>query len=344
MKTYKVAIIGCGRPSAGTNANKEGFSIAYLHAMAYREHERATIVAAADISAENAQAFADRFQVPNIYTDYKQMIDEEKPDIVSICTWPTLHKEMTVYAAQAGVDIILCEKPMAVGLDEVDAMLEVCERSGSRLFINHQRRYGQPFRIIRQLIDDGVLGQILRLEGWVGDGWDLMSWGTHWVDMHRFFMHDRPVRWVLAQAPHTGNIRYGHPVEDHMLLQFQFDNEVVSFIHLGNHLSGAGLRVVGSEGTISMGDGGKELSLIHNQNGEALLKRYLDMHPPTNDFAGAIEDMIAAAEEGRNSEIDGNIGGVTTEIIMSAYRSSMDGRTITLPLESRSFHLVRDYH
>lgn len=342
MSAYKAGIIGCGRPSVEADANKQGFSIAYSHGNAYSSNDKIQMVAAADISIENATAYVEHFDIAAKYTDYKEMIDRESLDIVSICTWPTLHKEMTIYAAKAGVKMIWCEKPMAVGLDEVDEMLRVCEQYGARLFINHQRRFEKPFQAARRMIDDGALGPIERLEAWVGDGWDLMSWGTHWVDMHRFFMHDEPVEWVVAQAPHSGTIRYGHPVEDHMLLQFQFSNGVVSIIHLGSHVSGAGIRVIGKEGSVSL-NGGEDFCIQHKDFRQDLYETYMENAPGHDGMSAALNDLLTSYEEKRSGEIDAANGAKTTEIVLAAYLSSVLRKKLSIPLESRDFNLLMHY-
>lgn len=341
MSTYRAGIIGCGRPSAGMDTNMQGFSIAYAHGDAYQHDDGVKIAAAADISDENAKAYANHFQVPNTYLNYKEMIDYENLDIVSICTWPALHKEMVLYAAKAGVKMIWCEKPMAVGIDEVDEMVRVCREQGTRLYINHQRRFEWPYQTARMILDDGGLGQLERLEGWVGSGWDLMSWGTHWVDMHRFFMHDEAVEWVVASAPHEGGIRYGHPIEDHMLLQFGFKSGVIATVHLGNHLQSAGLRVIGTEGSVTLE--GNNFVIQHTKDPAELNRQYAEGAHQMNGFHAALKDLISAFENNRRSEIDGENGAKTTEILMAAYQASMEKKKLALPLKNRTFNLLRDY-
>ncbi|MFQ6041791.1 MAG: Gfo/Idh/MocA family protein [Candidatus Poribacteria bacterium] len=92
-KEYGVGVIGCGR-------------IARAHANGYKAAEM-PIIAAADISQEQLNKFAAEYNVEKLYTDYTQMLAEEELDIVSICTWPPLHREMVVAAAEAGAKGIL---------------------------------------------------------------------------------------------------------------------------------------------------------------------------------------------------------------------------------------------
>ncbi|REE77691.1 putative dehydrogenase [Paenibacillus taihuensis] len=336
--TYKVGIIGCGRPQAGVNANKEGFSVAYNHGRAFTENPNTVIAAISDISEENAQVFAEEYNVTSTYSDYKLMLKREKLDIVSICTWPNLHKEMTIEAARAGVKMILCEKPMAVGVDEIDEMIQECQMHGARLYVNHQRRYEGTFSGVKQMIDDGHLGAVLRMEAWVGDGWDLMSWGTHWVDMHRYFMNDMEVKWVLAQGIFSGKQRYGHEVEDHLMIQMQYENGVLGHIHLGSHLEGAGVIVNCEKGTVRIGE---QVTLIVNDEcrSEELKKQYLFRRPSGyyEGFAEMLGEILTAYEEGALTGLEGVNGHKTTEIIMAAYYSAKFRTMVHLPMKDRDF-------
>src|SRR3990170_4936680 len=98
---YRAAVIGTGKMSRG-------------HAHAYVTDERVDLVAASDIFEPARTAFASEFNVPTTYADAAEMLATERPDIVSICTWPPLHAELTELAFTNGVKAVWCEKPMAV--------------------------------------------------------------------------------------------------------------------------------------------------------------------------------------------------------------------------------------
>lgn len=332
---YRAAIVGAGAPIARTNDNLEGFSIGYSHARGYLAHPEVEIVAIADINESNAQALAVFVGGASAYTSLRELLVKEQIDILSVCTWPTLHCEMVLTAIEAGVRIILCEKPMAVSLGEIDRMIEAADSAGARLFVNHQRRYEQPYAGARRLIDDGHLGDLLRVEGYVGDGWDLMSWGSHWVDMARFFNSGQDISWVFAAADQTGNIRYGHYVEDQMLLQFGFENGTLALVHTGPHTTGAGLIVTGSNGTMHLSTQSATVALQGDTSG--LQQKYLGIGPDSPDgFVEAIADIIASAHAGTASLIDGTSGRVDTEVIMAAYASANDGHVKQFPLVDRA--------
>ena len=143
--SYRVGIIGCGRPWKSEGAT--GFGMSHQHAFGYKASGHATIVALADVVRANAEAFAAiHGGADGIYTDYHEMLANAKLDIVSIATWPHMHADMVIATANAGVKAIHCEKPMAPTYGECKAMVAACEANGVQLTFNHQRRFGTPFR------------------------------------------------------------------------------------------------------------------------------------------------------------------------------------------------------
>ena len=105
-KKLRVGIIGCGW-------------IAEAHVIHYKEMPDVEIVALADLVDGKAEAFAKKFEIENAncYPDHKSMLDAEKLDAVSVCTYNGTHAECTIYALQKGVHVLL-EKPMCVTLEE----------------------------------------------------------------------------------------------------------------------------------------------------------------------------------------------------------------------------------
>src|SRR5215217_7279155 len=98
---YRVGIIGTGRPRRETGAT--GFGMSHLHARGYLASGRCEIVALADVKRENAEAFRSDQGIPDarLFEDYREMLARARPDVVSVCTWPHLHAEMVVAAAEA---------------------------------------------------------------------------------------------------------------------------------------------------------------------------------------------------------------------------------------------------
>ena len=168
MTNYKAAIIGCGRMSRG-------------HARAYKELE-IPIVAGADISQEALERARNDYGAEQTYTDYRQLLDEVQPDLVSIVTAEELHCEMVVAAAERGVQGIVCEKPMAMNLGEAKRMLDACAASGSKLTISHQRQYSSQYVRARELIAEGAIGPVRFAEAF-GMAESIITDGTHTIHM-----------------------------------------------------------------------------------------------------------------------------------------------------------------
>lgn len=338
--TYRAAVVGAGRPPATAGApGFEGFSIGYSHGAAYTANPDTELAAVVDISSENAAAFAEHFGSVTAYGDFEEMLAAERPDIVSICTWPTLHRDMTIAALRAGVGMVLCEKPMGVSVGDVDDMVAAAAETGGRLFVNHQRRFAMPYEGLHDMIREGALGEIVRMEAWVGNGWDLMSWGTHWVDMLRYFAGDLEAEWVLAAAPSSGQLRYGHEVEDQMLLQLRFREGPLALVHCGPHLEGFGLTVTGTEAVVTI-DGNRVTVYGAGDADAGRLRAVIQDTPHSNDpQERAIADIVRAYRTGEPSRIEGTHGRAATEIIMAAYQSARTGAVVTFPLADRSIDL-----
>ena len=151
MKKLKIGVIGAwgrGRLSYGAQRPQEG----------------SEIVAGADISAANLQSFKDHFKKefnaePAGYTDYKEMLEKEKLDAVFITSPDFCHEEQAVAALSKGIGVYL-EKPMAITIEGCDRVMKAAYDNKAKLFLGHNMRYMQFTRKMKELIDDGVIGDI----------------------------------------------------------------------------------------------------------------------------------------------------------------------------------------
>ena len=163
------------------------------------------LVAIADLDQDKAQAVAKEFGIPNVYTDYKEMLDREQPDFVDIITQPDSHLELCTYAAQQGVHII-CQKPLAPTYEEALQLVENVERTGVRFMVHENWRWQPWYREVKKLHNEGVLGELFSLSFCLrtGDGWGKNAYldrqpyfrdylrlfvfetGVHFIDTFRF--------------------------------------------------------------------------------------------------------------------------------------------------------------
>jgi predicted dehydrogenase len=177
-KTYRVAVIG----RTGKGNYGHGLDVVW------KALDNVEVVAVADEDEKGRAAAAQRLGAKSAYADYRQMLDKERPQLVSVADrWLDAHRDMVVACARAGASVLL-EKPMARTLEEADEMVRACETHHVKLAIAHQTRYSPRLKVVRDLIGDGKLGELLELRGrgkedGRGGGQDLMVLGTHVFDL-----------------------------------------------------------------------------------------------------------------------------------------------------------------
>lgn len=333
---WRAAVIGCG---ARQRHGDEGFAIGHVHGRAYRGLPDVALVGACDVDPCNLSHFVEAFDVPHPYTDYREMLSRQRLDVVSVCVPVGLHAEIVIACAKAGVRAILCEKPLALGLGDVDRMLDACAAAGTQLALNTQRRFGARWRAAHALVESGAIGRLLRFEGSCPE-WDLMEWGTHWVDMSRFFAGEAPAEWVFAQVDGgTRRRRYGHLVEDDALVQVGYANGVQGVLFMGAHApTSPANRIVGSEGMIEI-DGAAGTRFFGPETGGWRLVPVPDGGP--DPFETSLRLLLDAAASGRQPPHGAASARAVTEVVMAAYESAAQGRLIRLPLHARDFPLAR---
>ena len=144
----KFAIISCGMI---TNA---------AHIPAYRNlGDKVDLVAVCDINPVSAEQTAKRHGIPNWYIDAEEMLQKEKPDLVSVCTPNALHKKMTMLALSYGCHVA-CEKPIAFTYADAKEMFEYAREKNRVLFACQVVRYNQEYQFAKEMMEDGVLGDV----------------------------------------------------------------------------------------------------------------------------------------------------------------------------------------
>ena len=170
------------------------------------------VVAVADDDATGLAKAAARLKVTRTFADYRAMLDEVKPDIVTVCPrWLDQHHAMVMAAVERGMHVFL-EKPMCRTLAEADDMIAASEKTHAKIVIAHQTRYSPKMDVVKKLIADGKIGKVLELRGRGkedkrGGGEDLWVLGSHIMDMLRNFGGD--AQWCFASVTQDG-----HPIRN----------------------------------------------------------------------------------------------------------------------------------
>ena len=348
---FRAAVIACG-------------GISRAHAHGYRANPEIKLVACADISREALDTFGEQFSVPpeKRYLDYNEMLDKEKPDIVSVCSHHQLHASMTIAAAARKPRAIFCEKPMALSLGEADDMIAACQKAGALLIIGHQRRFSPQYVSAYNALRAGEIGELMLVEGHGHPGTSLTVDGTHTVDLMRWYAGDVPVEWVFGQIDFTEHhLGWGAEVENAALAIFSFNTGVRANLTLGGKtISRQGERryepiwpnitghnyhhiiLRGTEGVIEIdGDSPNE-----GQPWVRLIKKGAVQELPVawdsniphhlrSAHAYLVRLLLDSLETGTLHPLDSSSARATLEVLMAVCESSRRRTVIELPLHIR---------
>ncbi len=362
---YKVAIIGrTGRGNYGHGLDT-----------VWRDVPRTTVVAVADENDAGRAAAAQRTGAPRAYADYREMLDKERPQIVSVAPrWLDCHRDMVLAAVSYGCHVLL-EKPMCRNLEEADEMVDACERAHVQLAICHQTRYSPRVAQIEALIRAGRLGDILELRGRGkedrrGGGEDLMVLGTHIMDLMRLFAGD-PVS-CFAHVLENGKPVTPNEVRDgaegigplagdeiHALYRFQSPTVATFSTHRARHGAAQrfGLHILGSRGAVTLRTGSLPAAHFIEDPSWSPGRSGAEWIPITSAGLGAPEpladgglhmgnvliakDLIASIEDGRRPRGSVYDGRAALEMILATYASHRADAPVRLPLAERRHPLGR---
>ena len=353
MNKLKLALIGCGRISDN-----------HLKAV-LANYEDIEAVAVCDILEHKAaleklgyQIYARERDVeipePNIYSDYKEMLQKEDIDVCSICTESGYHAEIALYCLNHDKHIIV-EKPMAMSIIDANLMIETAKYSGVKLAVCHQNRFNKTIQKLRQAVNEGRFGRIFAgtarilwnrdkayydKANWRGtwklDGGCLINQCTHNIDLLQW-MIDSGVYSVYGQTTN-----YSHPyiqTEDYGSIIIKFDNGAIGNVEGTVNIYPANLEetltILGEKGTAVIGglalnkilvwdfeDGRDSLEQVQKEYNLDINNIYGDGHTPL------YEDFIRAVRENGTPLVDGNEGKKSLSIILMAYQSQKDSRAI----------------
>ena len=359
--TLRIAVVGTG--DSPDDPDADGFAMAYRHAAGYRRLDDCELVACADIVRENAEQFADHHDIDAVYEDYERMLDATDPDIVSVTVPPAVHAEVVRGCARAGdLAAIHCEKPMATTWGDCESMVRVCEAENVALTINHQRRVGPTFKRAKELLDDGTIGELQRVEC---SAKNLFDAGTHVFDLAGMFTDEATPEWVLAGLDYREENRwFGAHNENHAVAQWRYDDGVHGLAATGEGSDAVDpyVRLVGTDGRIEIGaSDGPPLRVRHSTtNGwrtvhtgetmwgdtwlptwKAALAKVSRNAPGLPDapygspshIELAIESVVEAVRTGDPSPLSAANALRSTELIFGAWESVRRRGRVDLPLD-----------
>ncbi|NLV74788.1 MAG: Gfo/Idh/MocA family oxidoreductase [Chloroflexi bacterium] len=338
---YRAAVIATGRMSRA-------------HANGFKAIPNVDLVACADILPEAVKGFGEQYGIAeeHRYTDYREMMDKERPDLVAIVSLHQQHAEMTITTAAFKPKGIICEKPIAMNLGEANAMIRTCQDAGVVLVVGHQRRYNAQYQAAYRALKQGDIGKLTFIETHGHPFSSLPVDGTHTIDLARWYNDDLTVSWVFAQTDFREHrLGWGGEVENATSLMYCFENGVRGWhtcgaIPIGSEpvalwpdVSGPNYHkfiLHGTKGEIQIdGDAPTEgipwVRLVH---GGEVVSIPVETDRPKTDTAHArlIRDLITTIETGAPHTLNAESARATLEVLMAAYESSRQRAAVMLPL------------
>jgi len=291
---------------------------------AIRSHHECDVVTVFSSNPTRGESYAADNNIPSAAGSVAELLTNAGVQAVYISTTNEMHHQQVLAAAQAGKHI-LCEKPLAMSLNETSEMITACHEAGVVLATNHHLRMGAGIRRMRELIAAGAIGNPLAarvfhavylpdyLQGWrlnnpgAGAG-VVLDIVVHDIDTLRFVLNSEPTE-VTSLSQHAGLATHD-AVEDGNMAVFRFDNDLIAQVHTAFTIkyAGDGIEVHGSEGSLKLDNVlGRELSspiILHNAEGEQQieLEQYSLDDKTIELFVDAIQGQGGPGATGEDGE------------------------------------------
>ena len=349
MQRYRSVIVGLTNIGASRPAENPAMplfgAMPRSHAASYYRHPQTEVVAVCDIRPQALEDFrtrwADVWPDVRVYQDYREMLRQEQPDLVSVVTPDHLHTEIAVDAAEGGAKAIWCEKPIATRLEDADRMIAAAEANGVLLSVEHTRRWSPLFQKVREMSRQGTLGKLRTI---VANMYSPRSMlfrnGTHIVDVLVFFAESQP-QWVFAELE-EGFDNFtdyksdgGHdPATDPSASAYiHFANGVRAFYNsVKIEMPGTEFELVFDQGRMEVSERG--ITLLQGKSHDT----WTATNIPAGDYMyshqlAALAELIDALETGRRLVSDGREARRSLEIILAMLKSHELGNVrVDLPL------------
>jgi predicted dehydrogenase len=340
VNRYRAAIVGlswiAADPAGPASDPALGTAVPYSHASAYAATPNVEVVAGCDIAPGARESFVERWQTTwpelRVTDDYRRMLADVRPDILSVVTPDHLHAEVVIAAAEAGVRAIFCDKPLATSLADADAMLAAVRAHDVAMTVNFTRRWLPPYVAARQLVRDGGIGAVSQIVARFGGPRAMLFRNhSHSLDLLCYFAESDP-DWVIAELE-PGFADYGteyrgdggrDPAKEPGANAYvAFRNGVRAYFSgMKDAFPEVSVDVVGATGRLHVDDTAAS-HVFATESGTAV-----QTLQPKGTLAGmqaAVIDLITAVETGRPTQSPPDEARKTVAITMAILESQAQG-------------------
>jgi UDP-N-acetyl-2-amino-2-deoxyglucuronate dehydrogenase len=349
----KFALIGCGR-------------IAKRHSdlLSQGHIEGANLACVCDVAVEKAQKLGQVLNVP-WYSDMHDMLRKENVDVITVLSESGNHAAHVIALAPYGKPILV-EKPMALTLDDADAMIKACEAHGARLFVIKQNRFNVPVVKLREAVEAGRFGKMImgtvRVRWcrdqsyydqdpwrgtWAMDGGVLTNQASHHIDLLEWMMGD--VESVFAKS-RTALVDI--EAEDTAVVLLKFKSGALGLIEATTatrpkDLEGS-LSVMGEHGTVEIGGFAVNKMRVWNfadnrDDVDGFLDKFSENPPNVYGFGhkAYYHHVVDCIQNNVKQNVDGHEGRKSVELIHAIYESVETGKEVFLPVTAKHSKLGR---
>jgi predicted dehydrogenase len=341
---FKIGFIGAG-------------GIARTHMKYLKEIPGVEIAAAADVSEKTLEQTKQMYNIPRGYSDYKQMLKEEKDlNAIDVCTPNGLHAPNAIAAFEAGKHVIV-EKPMAMNATEALAMLNASKKAGKQLIVGFQHRFDSRTKLIRDQINNGSFGKVLYVRAqalrrrgipnWgvfgrkeLQGGGPMIDIGVHILEMaHYMIGSPRPTSVTGSTWTYFGNQPSetvsmwpnwdykSYTVEDLAVGMIRFDTGAMltiesSFVaHIEKDIWT--VQIMGEKGGATW-----DVSGIFADHGGYMMNMTPAFLPKIDIFEYKIKHFVEVCRDGRKNEAPGEHGLMVQKMLDGVYASAQQKREV----------------
>lgn len=343
-----VGIVGCG-------------VIAPPHIESFQSCERVEVVALCDTHLEKARKLAGQYGIPHVVASVEELVAMEEIHAVSVCSDHAEHAAAVTRAAEAGKHV-LCEKPLATRGVDLDALVKLERDNPSLVFEGvFQHRFDACYRFVREAVQFGHLGRLLLIDAhlschrsreyyldsdwrgrWETEGGSLLiNQAIHFLDLVSWIGGDvKSVNAVTRNLAHENLIE----TEDTAVLSMELGSGALGSFHgsSGSHRKWSSrMNFVGTEAEIVVEDGRVTTVLARSEERAAELRAGISELEETSRLASVkshygtshprmIADFVDSIRRGRHPGVPFSDARKAVDLVLAAYKSSREGRTVTL--------------
>ncbi len=343
-KTYRAALIGCSRMGAFIDnevPDNPSIPLPYSHAAGYEACPRTDLVAGADLRPEVVAKFGARYNVrsDHWYTDYRELIANEQPDILSIATQPEQRCEIILHAIEQGVRALYVEKALCASVAEAESIRDAVRANDVAFNMGTNRRWHNGFEAMRARIHSGDIGDLRTLINYSTG--QFFNGFSHFFDLMLYLNHDVTPQWVQAYVFHFDELVVGTEVLDDPIGTgiIMFENDVIGYGLDSSRR--AEFEAVCGRGVITALDNGVEFRTRLQDTETSEDGPNLDF-PNVSSTLNLVNDIVHALDTGEPTRGGAEVAYWNMQVIFGMIESHRrGGARVEFPLTNHDLRFIR---